>query len=612
MARREYYTDPAAKHLEEFLNFGGGLNTETIDGKLADAEVPMIVNKDLEVRGSTNRRYGMVSHLAGQTGNGQGFFRYYKADGTHDSLQAIGGALFVNGVSKVSGLQTTRTMEAVQYRNVIYIATGSGLYQWDGTTMKLVEAYKPQPLEALYVGTNGLASDPNNYMVDGVSASVVSLLGVTFNKRYGVINESVTVTAYVNKPADSTVQYRFERKLAEEPVDKWVVDKDWSTEKSYSFTTDKAGEYEIKVMVRRWEAVESYYSVPKYVIKPTRDPKDEDISTSSIAQCNRIVLHWDRLMLYGDPEQPDVTYISHLKNPAYFPIPNSLQFSNPKLEGLTALVRFRDLIIAFTKTSIQALYGKSPLDYQRVTLNTAVGCIAPLSVKVFDNYVAFLSYDGVHILKSLGYSEDMANVTLISDRIQSQVYKDEDATAEVFDNQYHLTFPTRNVRLRYYYKQDVWVKDESTKFNFNRMYVYDGDLFAQSVTNGQVYKFDSTTYTDDGYVYEDCIESRFYDFGQIFNRKKIREIQLLTGAVKEQTTINVEVYIKDKNTTTITDSLVLEPTTGLPLTVKGLASDKHEMKVAGKGLIGKVVIRHNEAKPFHLLGVAFIFKLKKA
>jgi hypothetical protein len=546
------------------------------------------------------------------TGDGQGYFRYYKQDGSYDSLRASGGAIYVNGVSKVAGLQTTRSMEAVQYGSKLYIATGSGLYQWDGTTLAQVIAYKPQPLEALYVGTNGLAADPNNYMQDGSSASLVSILGVTFSSRYGVVNTDNTVTAYVNKPTGSTVEYMFQIKLTSESSDKWVTVQNWGTSKTCIVNKTQSGEYEMLISARRQgqTIVDSFYSVPKYVVKPAVDPNDTPIPTSTINTCNRILLHWDRILLYGDTTQPDVMYISHLKNPAYFPVPNSLQFTNPKLEGLTALVRFRDILVAFTKTSIQALFGKSPSDYQRVTLNTAVGCIAPYSAKVFGNYIGFLSYEGVMILKSVGTVEDKANVQNISVKIMDQVDLDTNVVAEVFENQYHIFFPDRQKRLRFYYEQGIWTKDTSTKFGFQNVYVYDGQLYALLKTNGILYTFDDTVYTDDGYVYEDYIETKSFSFMQRFNRKKLKKCQLLSGVVTVPTNVTVEFYID--NALILSQPLTLQPTTGIPATINGITGDIHDIKIAGKGRTVKVLIRHNEGNELHLLGLNFIFKLKKA
>lgn len=612
MARGNYYTDPASKHLEVFLSFPGGLNTMTAEDNLDDRELPGLVNRVLLPRGSSKRRGGMVKTMNGTAaGAGQGYFRFYKADGTYDQIQAIGGKLYLNGVEKVTGLQTGRDMEAVQFGDKLYIATGSGLYQYDGTTIAKVTAYKPQPLEALYVGTNGLADNPNDYLQDGTSSSVVSILGTTTDKRYGVVGQPTRITVYVNKPTGSTVEYKFERKKVVDPYDKWETIRDWSTTKYMDMTVTAAGEYEIRISARRQgqTVVDSFWSIPKYVVKATSDPKNEEIPATTIGTCNRIVLHWNRLILYGDTTQPDVIYISHLNNPAYFPMPNSLRFTNPKREGLKALVRFRDIVVAFTKSSIQALYGKGPNDFRRVTLNTSVGCIAPKTAKAFGNYIGFLSYEGVTVLKSLGYSEELANVTVISESVDDEIDRIVDANAAVFEGQYWINFPAKNRTMRYYYEREVWAKDESTKFNFRNIYEFDTELIAVSRTDGTIYRFDDTVFTDDGYVFQDYLETKFLTFNQPFNRKKIREMHLLTGVVETATTVSLDFYTD--NTLVLTKDIILQPTTGIQSQINGTVSDKHEIKVAGKGRAVKVVIRHSEANEFHLLGLAFVFKLKK-
>lgn len=612
MARGNYYTDPASKHLEVFLSFPGGLNTMTAEDNLDDRELPGLVNRVLLPRGSSKRRGGMVKVMNGTAaGLGQGYFRFYKADGTYDQIQAIGGNIYLNGVETITGLQTGRDMEAVQFGDKLYIATGSGLYQYDGTTIAKVTAYKPQPLEALYVGTNGLADNPNDYLQDGTSSSVVSILGVTSNKRYGVAGEKTLFTAYVNKPSDSTVEYKYERKKVVDPYDKWETSRDWNTTKEHYMDFTNAGEYEIRISARRQgqTVVDSFWSVPKYVVKATNDPANEAIPATTIGQCNRIMLHWNRIILYGDPTQPDVIYISHLNNPAYFPMPNSLRFTNPKREGLMALVRFRDIVVAFTKSSIQALYGKGPNDFRRVTLNTSVGCIAPKTAKAFGNYIGFLSYEGVTVLKSLGYSEELANVKVVSENIQDEIDLVTDACGEVYDGQYHIVFPSKSKRMRYYYDRDIWAKDESTKFNFAELYAYDNELFGVSKADGTVLRFDDMVFTDDGYVFQDYLETKFLTFNQPFNRKKIREMHLLTGVVETATTVSLDFYTD--NTLVLTKDLILQPTTGIQSQINGTVSDRHEIKVAGKGRAVKVVIRHSEANEFHLLGMAFVFKLKK-
>lgn len=610
MARTQYYVDPSRKHVEFFHNFSGGLNTMTSNDNLLNVELPNLKNIDLGERGSLKRRYGMKKYMQVPQGKAQGFFRFYRSPIDYDDVIVVNGRIYVNGEEKYSGIQTERHVEAVQYLNELYIASGSGLLVYDGNTIKEVEPYKPKPLEALYVGTNALADNPDDYMQDGEALNLV-LDGVTFDRRYGVSNEFLTVTAYVRKPSDMLVEYRFERKLDTDR--EWFLGQDWSTNKSYTFSTDWVGDMQFRVRAREHgkEVHSTEFLVPKFTIKPTDDPQDDEIPNNNIQSCNRILLHWDRLIMYGDTVQGDAIFISHLKNPAYFPVPNSLRFQNTKKESLQALVRFRDNLVAFQKSTIQALFGKSPQDFQRVMLNSDVGTIAPFSPKVIDNYIAFLSSEGVYVLKSVGTSETRANVERIDTAVANEIdTRAENACAEVFDNQYHLTFPDLNKRMRYYYESSyrVWTKDESPKLDFTRMSFLDGDLYAQSGETGTIYVFDEELLTDDGYVYEDLIETKFFDFDQPYSPKKLKEMELVIADKGVPTTVTVEIYLGNERQ--YEGTVEISQDTATQTTINELVSLLYNIRTFGKGLHIKTVLKHQEDTPNHVVGVGYIFKLK--
>lgn len=439
----------------------------------------------------------------------------------------------ITGLEK--GFQKTRNIEATQYKEKLYIATGTKLVEFDGVSAKVVEPHKPTPLEALYIGTNALADDPDNFMTDGV-ANDLRIDGVTSNLKLGVINTPTILTAHISKPADITeVEYKFMyRRVGTET---WTTGQDYSVSKTYSFKPDGIGDYEFDVYARKKaEVVEPpaepqeetpvRFIVPKYTVKET----DENVylNFSAIHRCNRILLHWERLIMYGDDFNSSMIYISHLKRPEYFPTSNSLSFENKEMGQITSLLRYRDMIVAFTPNSIQALYGKSPEDYQRFTLNTGVGCIAPFSAKVVNNYVVFLSKDGVYLLDSVGITEERANVTKIDTKVENIVSKVENAVAVVDDGQYKLFFPGERKALRTYYEQNwIWTKDESEKLDISNTEEREGILYVQSDLTGAVYYFKEGHWMDDDFVYEDLIVTKEYDFGLPYIDKKIKMMKFL-------------------------------------------------------------------------------------
>jgi hypothetical protein len=533
-----------------------------------------------------------------------------------------------------NGFQTTRPIEAVQYRDKLYFATGTKLVEFDGVTAKVVEPYKPEPLEALYIGTNALADNPSDFMQDGTGENL-RIDGVTATLRIGVINQKTTLKVYISKPPTMTsVEYRFlYRKVG---ATSWITGKDWSTDKTFDFVPNEVGDYEFDIYARPagdTSAIPARFVVPKYTVKETN--QNENVSFSAIHRCNRILLHWERLILYGDDLNSGHIFISHLRKPDYFPTPNTLFFESKEIEPLTALVRYRDMLVAFTPNSIQALYGKHPAEYTRVTLNTEIGCIAPYSAQVTGNVITFLSKDGVYVLESVGVIEERANVTKIDTKIDNIVDKDKDAFAIVHDSQYQLYFPSRKKRLRCYFEQGgAWTKDESEKLDFVCVREWDGEIFGQSLATGKIFKFDKNVWDDDGYVYESRIETKEYDFGKPYYKKKIKQIKLLFKTFDEPSNLNVYVYADN--------ALIVDPKTSYPEvneneevvwvekiepnvrisagTVLGewimgkdafgyQKSQTVFIRASGRCKKTKLILSHTESAPNSLLGIGFVFTM---
>lgn len=638
MARSQYYTDPSRKHIEVYQDFSGGLNTVTSNDNLLNKELVELTNIDLGERGSLKRRNGMMSHLVSPVlGKGQGYFKYFKNDGTYDEIMAVDGKLYKDGaelpITGLASFQNTRNVEAVQFREKLYIATGTKLVEYDGTSASVVTPYTPDPLEALYIGTNGLADDPDSYISDGVGATL-QVNGVHIDKRYGAVNKKSNFSIFITKPDTMTVEYMLEYigKDGETWLNRWG----WVSDSVIEFKPSSVRDYEMRVKVRDANDVanEVEYYIPKYTVKST----DENVSvdTSTIHNCNRVTLHWNRLVMYGDSSNKDMIYVSHLSNPTYFPTLNTIRFENEWKEELTSLVHYRDMLVAFTPSGIQALYGKSPLDFRRVVLHSGIGCIAPETAKITNNSITFLSRDGVYILKSVGYTEERANVEKIDKDIESLVTPSYNACAITFEGQYHLVLPDEKKRFRFYFDDlKVWTKDESDKLDFIKMHEWDGELYGQSGLNGSVLKFDKNTWSDDGQIYSAVIETKDFDFGQPYNPKKLKEIQLLLATNAEDVNMSAYVYADDSavlnpdsSYATVEDGAVVWKTVNTAnLSLEAgsvfgawelgedsfgsVSSKVSKLRLSGKCRRTKLKLVHKEESPAQLLGLAYIFKVKK-
>lgn len=527
--RQSYYTESWEKKLELYQSFIGGMNSTTSSENMKDNEMNLIINMSMNERGSLAKRTGISLHRepVSPVQNAQGYFTYYRKDGSKDTFLAYDGQLELNGsLVQDIAFQTERPIEAVQYVDKLYIATGTKLLVYDGTTVAPIIPKAPQPLEAIYIGTNGLADDPDQFLSDG-EGTFLQLAGVTFSSRYGVMNQPFTLTAYVTKPVEAIVEYQFEYRLTTDADGAYTLGQDWSTQKTWTHQTVGTGDYQFRINARKQggTAAEVQYLVPKYTVKPTPDPVD-NAPKGGVQTCNRILLHWDRILLYGDPINTNVLYMSHLKDPSYVPVPNYLRFESLQNEPITNITRFRDFLIVFTETTVQALYGKSPTDYSRAVLNTSAGCISPFGAVVMNNYVAFVAKDGIYYLKSVGYVEDKANVARIDMAIGNKVNTNDKFIATVYGSDLMIVDPVEREAYRFHIQLGAWVMDTSNALDLVQFRQEDGLLYGLR-SEGQVVYFDSSVYTDLNNPYDAIVETAYIDFGYPLHVKKLKEIQFM-------------------------------------------------------------------------------------
>lgn len=578
MARQDIRINPAEKLFEAFMDFSGGLNTEITNEKLEENEFPVMLNVDLSGRSSARLRYGRKLIANRHGAKAQGIFFYYRdGEAYPDTILALDGRLFVkpHDATEFSlvptrdlnnnpfDFQTTRTVEAVQYRSTMYIATGTRLVELehDGDwKAKVVEPYTPTVMEAIYIGTNGLADNPDSYIQDGVSVTNnVEAIGIKPQYRTAAVNVPITMTAYINRPSGYTdsVDYKWEYKKSSE--NSWTVSADFEEdEKAHEFAFDTATNYDIRVTVRKNgdtadPELPQTYVMTGYEVKAVEDRTGVHPVTG-IHTCNRIVLHWDRILLYGDTHNPFQMYVSDLQNARYFPVSNTINFDTGKQEAITAAVRFQNMLVVFTKTTIQTLLGKSTDDYERYQIHDGIGCVAGWSARVVGNNVLFLSHEGVHALRPNPYRLDTMNVKRVDEQVKSEMPTDENACAVVTDSQYWLCFPDRKEIYRLYYETGVWVKDKSNNLDIVQFLLYGEDVY-NITSKGNLYQHDTTTFTDAGLDYEMVVETKLHDLSASFNNKKLRRLYVLA---RHYPTHSTELYV----TVQADSSIVLSPESG--------------------------------------------------
>lgn len=654
-----YNTRPYEKNMEIYQNWSGGLNSVSAPDNMLDSELADILNRDITERGSLKRRTGMVKvRQAGgsvqgfQTGYTQGYFRYVKADSTYDEIFAINGQFYKNNSGAAQpitglpgGFQNTRPISSVQMGSILYIATGTKLVQYDGSLFSVVDAYLPTTEEMTYIGTNALASDPISHVTDTLGATVASIDYVYPSKPTGVINKYPIVSVYCSKVNTESYEYATQIRKAsnsdQTPTDPTTGFKTLAIINGVpnAITVPKAtvaGDYEIRVVMRKIGTTQllSDYRM-QYTINKTDTPKKDTPGTNTIHNCNRVLVYGSRLFLYGDTVQQDLVYITQVNMPTYAPSLLTLQFPNPRREGITQILPYRNGLLVFSKTSIQYLTGTSPDDYARRVLHTNLGCISQFGAAVMKNHVAFLSTEGVMALKTTSFTDDKATVEKIDTKVANQVVQDPNAIAWFEDNQYKIIFPSNLTRLRFYQDNGAWVKDYSTKFNFTRMAFFDGATYG--IYNGFLYKFDPTVYTDDDYQYQDYFETKAFNMGQPYHPKKLKELHILaapggttmhgviqayadevaiTGVDNQYASVNTNGEVVwnidfEENLTIDSDGTVFGSWVLGQSAFGAINYALTKIRLAGKCNRSHVKFVGNSTGPNHVIGFAYVFKSKR-
>jgi hypothetical protein len=561
MARQTYFVNTSDKQLEVLSSFGGGMVTQTHPEKLRDDESVLIENADILAGGVIQSRgaYAQTNSNAGAfTGNTQGRFKYQNLAGGQD-IVAINGKLYsyVNNtytvipITGMTSFQASRPIEAVQLREKMYFATGSGVVIYNGTTASVMVAYAPTGLEALYIGTNGYAVNPDTFLSDTTGAGN-AILGVAASTRYGIVQVPVTFTAFVTKIAIDVLEYQFETKLVTDAS--YKVYQAWGTSKTFVKTFTTKSDYMVRVSMRKQgtTVVLSEYVIPRYRVATTPDTKPEpNVAFANISLCNRIFIHYDRLFLYGDTTNPDFLYLSHLNKFEYFPRTNIVNVTDPLRGALQNVIQYKNLLICFTNGSVQMIQGTSPLDFEKTPIHTTLGVKHAYSVQIMSNVVVFVGSDNcVYILKSFNFAgNDRMNVERIDESVKDKITGHIKAATKIlsaiYNDQYYLYIETGGFRYiyRYYYDLGIWVRDV-LPFSISTLVNLDNVLNVTSLTEGTVYQLTNASFKDGTATsYSMKVQSKEYDFGAT-SQKKLKQYQILAD-ITALTTITVKLYADD-------------------------------------------------------------------
>ena len=210
-----------------------------------------------------------------------------------------------------------------------------------------------------------------------------------------------------------------------------------------------------KLKNRRPKYDENTGELVGYIDDNGREHSSQDSITTYCPKGSFLELHYDRLWIAGNKENPDRVYFSTAGvNGAdiedfTIPVADEVEanmhggfidvrtYDGSKIIGMKTI--FNSVII-FKEKSAHKIYGSNPSNYQMIDLFSCNGAIADKSIVVGNNGAYFLNRDGI-------YYYDGTNTTIISHKIKNTIANmnlnyAKNAVGIFTNNKYYLAIPT--------------------------------------------------------------------------------------------------------------------------------------------------------------------------
>lgn len=409
-------------------------------------------------------------------------------------------------------------------------------------------------------------------------------------------------------------------------------------------------------------ATDTYSLSASYFAAPAVNVPKIDGFTYSFYEKAQLTKAGDRLLMYGD----NAIFWSEFGNWDYFPNPNYVILPLESDDVITNISYFRGSYLVFTKKSIWRITGEfGDIESFAITLlNDSIGCVAPKSVKGFENTVIFMSADGLYRVKQAYFTEGLENVEKVDKHVKEIVQVDSEAEAILYGEQYWLFSDNWGDydAIRYYYTIDIpnghpYVVDSygshadnkpDAVFQLgNKLFSVKGKTFYQYGVD--YYDFLPRKETNleselTNSAYTTTIVTSNNSFGYPTHTKKMKSMYIKTDA-KTAIPFYISIALDNETDATLTtEDMVpmLDPTTGsityVPVDTPNLAligqtmdptalldyfilnqdilnsntpTQLVKLPFSGKGRNVKVMIKQKSPDYFAIENIGFLFKLGK-
>ena len=435
-----------------------------------------------------------------------------------------------------------------------------------------IQIYKPTAIEVTNIGFNILSSNPLEWIdvqgtVDVIRGAFYTYEGeptqiIPFNKEFKIhllASGSGTVQTPKYRPNNGEVDEALNP--YKELDGSFNNDKTIFTCKGLNETTN----LELKFQ-KGDDIFLAYVNMGSVETKTTG--KISDISDLILSSRYCKVIN-NQLAVYGNH---GYIFFSEYDNFNYFPNYNNIYVAETENESVVSINYFRQYYAIFTNRRIKRMTGSfGSDDFGIYPLNDYIGCINPKSIKQVQNYLYFLSYNGLYILKQGYLGEGTENV----EQVDLPIYNSYDPNSMLkgYSIQNYYALFSKSEALMYNFTNEAYYKlknadvnaeetgtlsvDEtrySVPFQYNKiqnMLLYGikisnqlGDIFDICY---QDFSEQETERTDNGLTFVSTLETPAMSLGSPTNTKKFKEIYMkLYNSYGKNIPLYVTIKVDDK------------------------------------------------------------------
>jgi hypothetical protein len=431
--------------------------------------------------------------------------------------------------------------------------------------------YKPTAIEVTNIGFNILSSKPLEYV--DVQGTVDAIRGVFYTyegEPTQILPYNKEFKLHLLTSGTGTVQtpkYRPNNGEVDEDVNPYKeLEGSFNSAKTIFTCTGLNETTNLELKFQKGEdTFLAYVTMGSVETKTTG--KISDISDLVLSSKYCKVIN-NQLAVYGNH---GYIFFSEYDNFEYFPNYNNIYVAETENESVVSINYFRQYYAIFTNRRIKRMTGSFGADdFGIYPLNDFIGCINPKSIKQIQNYLYFLSYNGLYILKQGYLGEGTENVEQIDLPIYNSYDPSKMLKAYTVQNYYALFSKSESLMYNFtneaFYKlktADVNAEETSTlnvnETNYSVPFQYNKIqnilLYGIKIKNEenifdicyQDFSEQETERTDNDLTFVSTLETPAMSLGTPTNTKKFKEIYIkLYNSYGKNIPLYVTIKVDDK------------------------------------------------------------------